>query len=159
MRNNAPTSCAIRRTTLLREAHEYFDRRSEGFYNGSYDSKGAYANVWGRPACRSRTVFKQHNSLYWRFGVPSNDSRWIEVQNRFVEAMNANGTGHGLGWRVLRPADYSMRLGNSSGMTNNLAAPRASLKNSAVAAPPPAPTVSPPRHSHRRQHRHRQQYG
>ena len=76
---------------IIYEAHQYFDRYSQGFYNNSYDGEGAYANI-GVDRLAPFAKWLKDNGLkgfMGEFGVPSNDPRWIEVQKRFVEALNA----------------------------------------------------------------------
>jgi aryl-phospho-beta-D-glucosidase BglC (GH1 family) len=102
---------------IIYEAHQYFDRDSSGTYVGSYDQEGAYANV-GVDRLKPFFDWLKANNLkgfIGEFGVPSNDDRWLEVQKRAVEYMEANGVsgtawGGGFWWSK----GYSMFMGSPS---------------------------------------------
>ena len=100
---------------IIYEAHQYFDRDSGGAYRGSYDQEGAYPDV-GVDRLKPFVEWLKANNLkgfIGEFGVPSNDPRWLEVQKRAIEYMEANGisgTGWGGGWWW--PEEYSMFMGS-----------------------------------------------
>jgi len=137
------------------EAHQYFDRDSSGTYNGSYDRQGAYANV-GVDRLKPFFDWLKANNLkgfIGEFGVPGNDARWLEVQDRAVKYMEANGVsgtawGAGFWW----PRDYSMFMGSpDKGESNYFGALKGFLDNDNVAGttpppppPPPTTTTTPP---------------
>lgn len=97
------------------EAHQYFDRDSSGIYAGNYDQEGAYASV-GVDRLKPFVEWLQEHNLkgfIGEFGVPSNDGRWLEVQEKALDYIEANGLsatawGGGFWW----PSDYAMFMGN-----------------------------------------------
>ena len=100
---------------IIYEAHQYFDRNSSGTYVGSYDQEGAYANV-GVDRLKPFVDWLKANNLkgfIGEFGVPSNDDRWLEVQERAIEYMEANGiAGTGWGGGFWWSQNYSMFMGS-----------------------------------------------
>jgi Ca2+-binding RTX toxin-like protein len=100
---------------IIYEAHQYFDRNSSGTYVGSYDQEGAYANV-GVDRLKPFFDWLKANNLkgfIGEFGVPSNDDRWLEVQERAIEYMEANGVaGTGWGGGFWWSKNYSMFMGS-----------------------------------------------
>ncbi len=108
---------------IVYQAHQYFDRDSSGTYNGNFDQEGAYLNI-GVDRLKPFADWLKANNLkgfIGEFGVPSDDWRWLEVQKRFVDAMNAYGIdgtvwGGGFWWYP----EYKLRLGYS-GVGDNAA--------------------------------------
>ena len=79
---------------LLYEAHEYFDKDTGGGkYANSYDQDGTYPNI-GVDRIRPFLNWLQQNNVkgfLGEFGVPDNDPRWLEVLDRFLAELKANG--------------------------------------------------------------------
>jgi hypothetical protein len=99
---------------IIYEAHQYFDRDSSGTYNGTYDQEGAHPNV-GVDRLKPFFAWLKENNLkgfIGEFGVPSNDPRWLEVQERALSFMKENGVG-GTAWGggFWWPSSYSMFMG------------------------------------------------
>ena len=139
---------------IVYEAHQYFDRDSSGVYNGSYDHQGAYPNV-GVDRLKPFFDWLKANNLkgfIGEFGVPSNDPRWLEVQDRAVKYMEANGVsgtawGGGFWW----PKEYSMFMGNPvKGDSAYFGSLKGYMDDDGVGTiptttpPPPPPTTTTP---------------
>ncbi|PZQ44336.1 MAG: hypothetical protein DI551_10335, partial [Micavibrio aeruginosavorus] len=71
---------------LVFEAHQYFDRYTSGWYAGTYDSEGAYADV-GVDRLQPFIKWLEDNNLKGYIGeysVPDNDPRWLTVMDNFL---------------------------------------------------------------------------
>jgi aryl-phospho-beta-D-glucosidase BglC (GH1 family) len=106
---------------LFYEAHQYSDRDASGIYRGSYDSEGAHPNT-GVDGLKPFVEWLQEHGLkgfIGEFGVPSNDARWLEVQQRAMDYMEANGlSGTAWGGGSWWPSDYVMFMaGQDKGET------------------------------------------
>jgi hypothetical protein len=136
---------------IIYEAHQYFDRDSSGTYVGSYDQEGAYANV-GVDRLKPFVDWLKANNLkgfIGEFGVPSNDPRWLEVQKRAVEYMEANGiSGTAWGGGFWWSQSYSMFMGSpAKGETNYFEALQGFMDDDGTVTtttPPPPPPPPPP---------------
>ena len=99
---------------LVYQAHQYFDKYNQGFYNNGYEAEGAYPMI-GVDRLKPFVDWLQANNLkgmIGEFGVPSNDPRWLEVQKNAIDYMNANGLdGTAWGGGTWWPSDYSMFMG------------------------------------------------
>jgi aryl-phospho-beta-D-glucosidase BglC (GH1 family) len=133
---------------IVYEAHQYFDRYSQGFYNGGYDAEGAYPTI-GIDRLKPFVEWLAANNLQGmigEFGIPSNDPRWTTVLKTTLDYMadnNLDGTawGGGTWW----PTNYPMYMGKPGGtdsayldVLETYFSPY--LDNS---APTPTPTVPP----------------
>jgi aryl-phospho-beta-D-glucosidase BglC (GH1 family) len=102
---------------IFYEAHLYFDRDSSGIYRGNYDQEGAYANA-GVDRLKPFVEWLQANNLkgfIGEFGVPSDDGRWLELQNRALDFMEANGlSGTAWGGGSWWPKDYPMFMASQA---------------------------------------------
>ena len=131
---------------LIYQAHQYFDKYNQGFYNNSYDDEGAYPMV-GVDRLKPFVDWLKANNLkgmIGEFGVPSNDPRWLEVQKNAIDYMNANNLdatawGGGTWW----PSDYSMYMGApgraDSAYFNQLEGFFGQYDGPATVTPPPPP--------------------
>ena len=134
---------------LIYQAHQYFDKYNQGFYNNSYDDEGAYPMV-GVDRLKPFVDWLKANNLkgmIGEFGVPSNDPRWLEVQKNAIDYMNANNLdatawGGGTWW----PSDYSMYMGApgraDSAYFNQLEGFFGQYDGPATVTPPPPPPPS-----------------
>jgi aryl-phospho-beta-D-glucosidase BglC (GH1 family) len=102
---------------LIYEAHQYFDKNNTGTYANSYDADGTYANI-GVDRLKPFADWLAGNNLkgfIGEFGVPSDDARWLEVESRFVQAMESYGlSGTAWGGGFWWSSSYKLRLGGGS---------------------------------------------
>ena len=111
---------------IVYQAHLYLDRNGSGKYRGSYDAEGAYPNV-GPDRLKGFVDWLNDNGLrgmIGEFGVPSDDPRWIEAQNKMLDYMVANGL-DGTAWAggAWWSTDYEMytaRPGKADSAFGNL---------------------------------------
>jgi aryl-phospho-beta-D-glucosidase BglC (GH1 family) len=136
---------------IVYEAHQYFDRYSQGFYDKSYDDEGAYPTI-GVDRLKPFVEWLAANNvegILGEFGVPSNDPRWTEVLKNTLDYMAANnldGTawGGGTWWG----SQYSMYMGDPGGRDSayfdTLETYFSPYLDDVVSPPPPAvsPTAS-----------------
>jgi endoglucanase len=76
---------------VVYEAHQYFDRGSDGVY-GSYDQEQAYPTV-GVDRVQPFLDWLHENNLrgfIGEYGVPDNDPRWLAVLDNFLRVLAAN---------------------------------------------------------------------
>lgn len=77
---------------LVFEAHQYFDKRSSGTYQGSYDAEGAYADI-GVDRLQPFISWLKENNLkgfIGEYSVPDTDPRWLTVMDNFLQELAAN---------------------------------------------------------------------
>lgn len=77
---------------LIFEAHQYFDSDNSGLYQSPYDADGAYPGIavdrlddfveW----CQANHV----RGFIGEFGVPGNDSRWLDILDNAISYLSAN---------------------------------------------------------------------
>ncbi len=82
---------------VVYEAHCYFDASNEGQYVQTYEQELAYDRRLEQRGpdrlapfakwCRDNQV----RGLIGEYGIPNNDSRWLPVLDRFLEALDAEG--------------------------------------------------------------------
>ncbi len=77
------------------EAHQYFDRDNSGTYKKSYDEEKAHPDVGVQRLEAYIAWLKERGArgFLGEFGVPRDDPRWIEVLDRFVAKLKAEGIG------------------------------------------------------------------
>lgn len=77
------------------EAHQYFDRDNSGTYKKSYDEEKATPDVGVKRLEGYIAWLKERNArgFLGEFGVPRDDPRWLEVLDRFVAKLKAEGIG------------------------------------------------------------------
>ena len=78
---------------LVFEAHCYFDHDGSGIYRKGYDEEGAYPTV-GIDRVRPFVDWLQRNhkrGFVGEYGVPGNDSRWLECLDLFLAFLTENG--------------------------------------------------------------------
>lgn len=77
------------------EAHQYFDRDNSGTYKKSYEEEKAHPDVGVKRLEGYIAWLKERNArgFLGEFGVPRDDPRWIEVLDRFVAKLKAEGIG------------------------------------------------------------------
>jgi len=77
---------------LLYAAHEYFDRDGSGTYARSYAADGANPCLGVQRLQPFLKWLDQRNALgiLTEYGVPGNDPRWLDVLDRFLQALNAD---------------------------------------------------------------------
>lgn len=101
---------------LVYQAHQYFDKNNTGTYANSYDADGTYANI-GVDRLKPFADWLAANNLkgfIGEFGVPAGDSRWLEVLDRFIKAMEAHGiSGTAWGGGFMWSDSYMMKLGEA----------------------------------------------
>lgn len=77
------------------EAHQYFDRDNSGTYKKSYEEEKANPDVGVRRLEGYIAWLKERKArgFLGEFGVPRDDPRWLEVLDRFVAKLKAEGIG------------------------------------------------------------------
>ena len=77
------------------EAHQYFDKDGSGTYKQSYDQDKAYPDIGAdrlKPFIKWLKERKARGFL-GEYGVPDDDPRWLEVLDRFLAVLKAEGVG------------------------------------------------------------------
>jgi endoglucanase len=77
------------------EAHQYFDRDHSGTYKKSYDEEKAHPDV-GVQRLESYIAWlkeRKARGFLGEFGIPRDDPRWLEVLDRFMAKLKAEGIG------------------------------------------------------------------
>jgi endoglucanase len=77
------------------EAHQYFDRDHSGTYKKDYDGEKAHPDVGVQRLDGYIAWLKERKArgFLGEFGVPRDDPRWLEVLDRFVARLKAEGIG------------------------------------------------------------------
>ena len=133
---------------IIYEAHLYFDATYEGKYANSYDDDGAYP-MMGVDRLQPFLDWLEANNVrgfVGEFGVPSDDPRWLEVLENFLEALKANdvgGTmwGGGFWWSstyVMDMGDTRTPESSAFQLLQNYLAPESPEE----APPPPPPGIN-----------------
>lgn len=84
---------------IIYVAHSYYDHYNQGFYNGTYDQEGAYPTI-GIDRLKPFVDWLNANGLKGQvgeFGIPSDDPRWLVVQQNTLDYMKANNL-EGIAW-------------------------------------------------------------
>lgn len=77
---------------LLYAAHQYFDNDGSGTYARGYEAESAYPTIGADRLRPFLDWLAAHNArgILTEYGVPGHDGRWLNVLDRFLDALNAS---------------------------------------------------------------------
>jgi endoglucanase len=75
---------------VIYAAHQYFDANMDSVYDGSYETEKGYADRGVDLIKPFQSWLAERNAygIITEFGVPANDTRWLTMLDRFVQALD-----------------------------------------------------------------------